>query len=113
MHGQDLAQIKRIAVLRVNRQDWRRLLPVFLQAQAADMLLEQTQLATNAANGQLTDAPARIVAALAGEMLHFEAAAWTHGEYMAVPVCPSVNTPLWLFMGINNGQMVRLDLSHS
>ena len=110
LHGQDMAQIKRIAVLRVNKEDWRRLLPVFVQAQAAEILIGQPQLATHAASGQLAGASDRIMAALAGEMLRFEAAGWTDGEYLAVPVCPAVNTPLWLFLGINNGQMVRLDL---
>ena len=113
LHGQDLSRIKRIAVLRVNKEDWRRLLPTFLQGQAAELLLEQRQLTTNAATGQLTDAQTRIAAALAGETLYFDTAGWTQGEYVAVPVCPAVSTPLWLFMGIDNGQMFRLDLSHS
>ena len=113
LHGQNLSHIKRIAVLRVNKEDWRRLLPTFLQGQAAELLLVQRQLTTNAANGQLTDAQTRIAAALAGETLYFDAAGWTQGEYVAVPVCPAVSTPLWLFMGIDNGQMFRLDLSHS
>ena len=109
LHGQDLTQVKRIAVLRVSKEDWRRLMPVFLQRQAAELALALPQLTTSTANGH-TDAYAKVIAALAGEMLQFEATAWTHGEYMAVPVCPSVSTPLGLFVGVNDGPMFRLGL---
>ena len=109
LHGQDLTPIKRIAVLRVSKEDWRRLMPVFLQRQAAERALALPQLTPSTANGH-TDAYAKVIAALAGEMLQFEAAAWTQGEYMAVPVCPSVSTPLGLFVGVNDGPMFRLGL---
>ena len=111
LHGQDLTQLKRIAVLRVNKEDWRRLMPMFLQRQTAELALALPQLTTSTANGH-ADAYTRVVAALAGEMLHFEAAAWTQGEYVAVPVCPAVNTPLGLFVGVNDGPMLRLGLSN-
>ena len=109
LHGQDLTQIKRIAVLRICKEDWRRLMPVFLQQQTAELALTLPQLPTSTANGH-TDVYAKVVAALAGEMLQFEAAGWTHGEYVAVPVCPSVSTPLGLFVGVNDGPMFRLGL---
>ena len=109
LHWQDLTQVKRLAVLRVSKEDWRRLMPVFLQRQAAELALALPQLTTSTANGH-TDAYAKVIAALAGEMLQFEATAWTHGEYMAVPVCPSVSTPLGLFVGVNDGPMFRLGL---
>ena len=122
LHGQDMAQIKRIAVLRVGKEDWRRLMPEFLQKLTADMVLELPQLPISSVNGQLAAghtalgqaaaAYARVIVALAGEMLHFEAAAWTQGEYVAVPVCPAVSTPLRLFVGVNDGPMLRLDLSN-
>ena len=111
LHGQDLTQLKRIAVLRVNKEDWRRLMPMFLQRQTAELALALPQLTTSTAKGH-ADAYTRVVAALAGEMLHFEAAAWTQGEYVAVPVCPAVNTPLGLFVGVNDGPMLRLGLSN-
>ena len=109
LHWQDLTQVKRLAVLRVSKEDWRRLMPVFLQRQVAELALALPQLTTSTANGH-TDAYAKVIAALAGEMLQFEATAWTHGEYMAVPVCPSVSTPLGLFVGVNDGPMFRLGL---
>ena len=111
LHGQDLAQLKRIAVLRVSKEDWRRLMPVFLQHQTAELALALPQLSASTANS-FTEAYARVVAALAGEMLHFEAAAWMLGEYVAVPVCPAVNTPLGIFVGVNDGPMLRLGLSN-
>lgn len=113
LHGQDMAQIKRIAVLRINRQDWYRLMPVFLQKQAADLALTLPQLDLNhKAPRQQADTYGRILAALAGEMLHFEAAPWMQGEYVAVPVSQAVSAPVGLFVGINDGAMVRLDLSN-
>lgn len=121
LHGHNLTQIKRIAVLRVNKEDWRRLLPGFAQQQAASQLLDIPQFAPPAATGsipygqaaavQSADAYAHAIAALAGEMLYFEAATWAHGEYLAVPVCPAVNTPLGLFAGVDDGPMARLDIS--
>ena len=111
LHGQDLTQLKRIAVLRVSKEDWRRLMPMFLQQQAAKLALALPQLATSTANSH-ADVYARVLAALTGEMLHFEAAAWMQGEYVAVPVCPAVSTPLGLFVGVNDGPMLKLGLSN-
>lgn len=113
LHGQDMAQIKRIAVLRINKEDWRRLMPAFLQTQAANLVLDLPQLHMNQTSARTqTDVYTRIITALAGEMLYFESASWTQGEYVAVPVSPAVSTPLGLFVGINDGAMVRLDLSN-
>ena len=113
LHGQNMAQIKRIAVLRINKEDWRRLMPVFLQTQAAELALALPQLTvTPKAAVPQADAYARTLAALAGELLSFEAGPWTQGEYVAVPVSPAVSTPLGLFVGVNDGAMVRLDLSN-
>ena len=84
---------------------------MFLQRQTAELALALPQLTTSTAKGH-ADAYTRVVAALAGEMLHFEAAAWMQGEYVAVPVCPAVNTPLGLFVGVNDGPMHRLGLSN-
>ena len=53
----------------------------------------------------------QILKALAGEQIHFMAEGWKVGEYLAVPVSQSVNTPLGLFVSLNNGPMLRLDLS--
>ena len=109
LHGQDMARIERIAVLRVNKPDWRRLLPLFVQQQAAEMLLARPVIKSVAA--PLAKDPAQIAVALAGEYLPFTADAWKTGQYLAVPVCPAANTPLGLFVGINNGSLVRLDLA--
>ena len=111
LHGQDLSRIERIAVLRLNQTDWRRLMPVFLQRQAAAQILEQQNLTAAFAAGGLASAYMRIVAALATEPLQYAAAAWRQGEYLAVPVSQAVHAPLGLFVGLNDGPLLRLDLS--
>lgn len=108
LHVQDISKIERIAVLRLNKTDWRRLLPVFLQRLAASHLLERQMLADSAAGGS---AYLQILEALAGEQIHFMAEGWKVGESLAVPVSQSVNAPLGLFVSLNNGPMLRLDLS--
>ena len=108
LHGQDISKIERIAVLRLNKTDWRRLMPVFLQRLAASHLLERQMLADSAAGGS---AYQQILITLAGEQIHFMAEGWKVGEYLAVPVSPAVNVPLGLFVSLNNGPMLRLDLS--
>ena len=65
-------------------------------------------LADNAAGGS---AYLQILTALAGERILFKAEGWKVGEYLAVPVSPAANLPLGLFVSLNNGPMLRLDLS--
>lgn len=108
LHGQDISTIERIAVLRLNKTDWRRLLPLFLQGLAASHILERPMLADSAAGGSVYQ---QILAALAGERIHFKAEGWKVGEYLAVPVSQAVNTPMGLFVSLNNGPMLRLDPS--
>lgn len=107
IHGQDISRIKRIAVLRINKEDWRRLMPVVLQRQFSDAVLEQPRLTPASATDY-----SYLAAMLTGERLQFEAARWTQGAYLAVPVCPAVGVPLGLFVGVNDGQMFRLALSN-
>lgn len=108
LHGQDISKIERIAVLRLNKTDWRRLMPVFLQGLAASHLLER-QLLTDSAAG--SSAYLQILGALAGEQILFKAEGWKVGEYLAVPVSPAANLPLGLFVSLNNGPMLQLELS--
>ena len=65
-------------------------------------------LADSAAGGS---AYQQILDALAGEQIHFMAEGWKVGEYLAVPVSPAVNVPLGLFVSLDNGPMLRLELS--
>ena len=111
LHGQDLSWIERIAVLRLNQTDWRRLMPVYLQRQAAAQIMEQQNLTAALAAGGLANAYMRIAAALTTEPLHFAADAWKQGEYLAVPVGQTVHAPQGLFVGLNAGPLLRLDLS--
>ena len=108
MHGQDISKIERIAVLRLNKTDWRRLMPVFLQELAASHLLERQMLADNAAGGS---AYLQILTALAGERILFNAEGWKVGEYLAVPVSQAVSAPRGLFVSLNNGPLLQLELS--
>ena len=108
LHGQDISKIERIAVLRLNKTDWRRLMPVFLQRFAASHILER-QIVTNSTAG--SSVYQQILTALTGEQIHFTAEGWKVGEYLAVPVSQAVNAPLGLFVSLNNGPMLRLDLS--
>lgn len=108
LHGQDISKIERIAVLRLNKTDWRRLMPVFLQRFAASHILERQIVANSTAGGTVYQ---QILTALAGEQIHFTAEGWKVGEYLAVPVSQAVNAPLGLFVSLNNGPMLRLDLS--
>ena len=108
LHGQNLARIERIAVLRLNKPDWRRLMPVFLQRLAAGYVLERQTLTGDASASHTL---LRAVAALAGEQMHFKAADWTVGSYLAVPVGQAVDTPKGLFVSLNSGPMLKLDLS--
>ncbi len=108
LHGQDISKIERIAVLRLNKTDWRRLMPVFLQELAASHLLERQMLADNAAGGS---AYLQILTALAGERILFNAEGWKVGEYLAVPVSQAVSAPRGLFVSLNNGPLLQLELS--
>ena len=65
-------------------------------------------LADSAAGGS---AHLQILEALAGEQIHFMAEGWKVGESLAVPVSQSVNTPLGLFVSLNNGPLLQLELS--
>lgn len=112
LHARDSSRIERIAVLRLNKANWRRLMPVFLQRQAAALVLEQQQLAADSAAAGQEGACLRIAAALSGEQLHFAAADWKDGEFLAVPVSRAVNTPQGLFVGLNGGPLYRLDPSN-
>ena len=108
LRGQDISRIERIAVLRLNKPDWRRLMPVYLQGLAASRILEQQMLAEKAAGGTVYQ---QMLAALAGEQMSFKAGEWRAGEYLAVPVSQAAYAPMGLFVGLNNGPMLRLDLS--
>lgn len=108
LRGQGISRIERIAVLRLNKISWRRLMPVFLQGLAASHILEQQVLAEKTARGPVY---LQVLAALAGEHVHFKADEWKVGEYLAVPVSQTVNAPIGLFVSLNNGPLLRLDLS--
>ena len=79
-----------------------------LQGLAASHILDLRVLADSAAGGS---AYQQILTALAGEQIHFKAEGWKVDEYLAVPVSQAVNAPLGLFVSLNNGPMLRLDLS--
>ncbi len=108
LHGQDISKIERIAVLRLNKTDWRRLIPVFLQQFAASHILERQMLAGSTGGSSVYQ---QILVAVAGEQIHFHAEGWKVGEYLAVPVSQAVSAPRGLFVSLNNGPMLRLDLS--
>ena len=83
-------------------------MPIFLQGLAASHILDLRVLADSAAGGS---AYQQILTALAGEQIHFKAEGWKVGEYLAVPVSQAVNAPLGLFVSLNNGPLLQLELS--
>jgi len=94
------ARFKRIAVLRLNAPDRRRLMPLFLQRELAARLEARAELPMAEALSGL--------AAWAGTVLPFTADDWKDGTYLALPIGTGNNTPMALFLGIDEGPLVWL-----
>ena len=94
------ARLKRIAVLRLNAPDRRRLMPLFMQRELAARLSAQAELPMDQAASGL--------AAWAGELLPFTAEVWRDGAYLALPVGTGNDATAALFLGLDEGPLVRL-----
>ena len=94
---------ERIAVLRVNAPDWRRLLPLPAQQAFATSLLNSRRLPADA------DAHLGETAAWSAQRLVFNMKDWQSGEFCAVPVSPAHTKPEGLFIGLDAGPLYRLD----
>lgn len=101
LRSDDPARLKRIAVLRLNKPDGRRLLPLFVQKELAARVAAQAALPrAEAASG---------LAAWAGELLPFVGEDWKDGAYLALPLGSGDNAPSALFLGLDTGPLLRLD----
>lgn len=101
-HG-DAARLKRIAVLRLNAPDSRRLMPLFIQRELVARLATRAEL-TAGVGGYGVSGPA----AWTGELLAFMADDWKDGEYLALPLGSGNNAPAGLFLGLDGGPLFRL-----